>query len=61
VRFLFRDADLGQIIDQHFGLDFQLTGQFIDSDLIRVSHSDSGKRLVAENTAPQFLRLRIAP
>jgi hypothetical protein len=38
VRLFFGDADLGKIIDQHLGLDFQLSGQFIDSDLICVWH-----------------------
>ena len=39
MRFLFVDADLGKIVDQHLGLDFELAGQFVDSDLICVWHS----------------------
>jgi len=38
VRLFLCDADLGQIINQHLGLDFQLAGQFINSDLICFSH-----------------------
>jgi len=33
-----RDADLGQIVDQHLGLDFQFSRQFVNSDLICVCH-----------------------
>jgi hypothetical protein len=29
-------ADLGKIINQHLRLDFQLSRQFVDSNLIRV-------------------------
>jgi len=36
VRLLFTDADLRQKVDQDFGLDFKLSRQFIDSDLVRV-------------------------
>jgi hypothetical protein len=34
----FGDADLGQIIDQHLGLDLELSSQFINPDLICVCH-----------------------
>jgi hypothetical protein len=36
VRLLFRDADLGKVIDQHLGLDLKFSRQFIDSNLICV-------------------------
>jgi hypothetical protein len=36
VRLLVRDADLGQIIDQDFGLDLEFSGQLVDADLIRI-------------------------
>jgi hypothetical protein len=36
MRFLLRDADLGQIVDQNFRFDFKLSRQFVDSYLIRV-------------------------
>ncbi len=39
VRLLLRDADFRQEIDQHLGLDFQFSSQFIDTNLIGVCHS----------------------
>ena len=39
VRFLFRDTKSGQKINNGFGLDLQLAGQFVDSDLICVAHA----------------------
>jgi hypothetical protein len=33
---LLGDTDLGKIVDQNLGLDLQLTGQFINSDLVDV-------------------------
>jgi hypothetical protein len=36
VRLLFRDADLRQEIDQHFGFDFEFPGQLVDADLIGI-------------------------
>jgi hypothetical protein len=39
VRFLLGDADFRKIVDQHLGLDFELSGQFVDSYLIWVRHS----------------------
>jgi hypothetical protein len=39
VRLLFRDAEPGQKVNDRFGLDLQLAGQFVDSDLIRVAHA----------------------
>jgi hypothetical protein len=36
VRLLFFDADLGQVVDQHLGLDLEFPRQFIDSDLIGI-------------------------
>jgi hypothetical protein len=36
MRFLLGNADLGQILDQDFGLDLKLSREFIDSDLIGV-------------------------
>ena len=33
-----RDADLGQIVDQHLDLDFKFSRQFVNSDLICVCH-----------------------
>ena len=42
MRFLFRYAESGQKINDGFGLDLQLAGQLVDSDLIRVAHSSFG-------------------
>jgi hypothetical protein len=39
VRFLFRDAEAGQKINNRLGLDLQLAGQFVDSDLVCVAHA----------------------
>jgi hypothetical protein len=36
VRLLLRDADLGQVVDQHLRLDLKLPREFVDSDLIGV-------------------------
>ena len=36
MRLFFSDASLGQIINDRFGLDLQVTCEFIDSNLIRV-------------------------
>jgi hypothetical protein len=36
VRLFLSDADLGQVIDQHLGLDLELPREFVDPDLIRV-------------------------
>jgi hypothetical protein len=38
VRLLFGDANLGQIVDQHLGLDFKFTRQFVNSDLVGFRH-----------------------
>jgi hypothetical protein len=38
VRFLFGNASLRQIVDDRFGFDLKVTGQFVDSDLVRVRH-----------------------
>ncbi len=38
MRLFFSDASLGQIINDRFGLDLQVTCEFIDSNLIRVCH-----------------------
>jgi hypothetical protein len=32
------DADLGQIVDEDLGLDFELSRQFVNSNLICVCH-----------------------
>ena len=42
MRFLFRDAESGQKINDGLGLDLQLAGQLVDSDLICVGHSSFG-------------------
>jgi hypothetical protein len=42
MRFLFRDAESGQEINNRFRLDLQFAGQLVDSDLIRVAHSSFG-------------------
>ena len=39
MRLLFRDAVLRQQVNNGFGLDLELPGQFVDSDLIRVAHA----------------------
>jgi hypothetical protein len=36
VRFLFLDADLRQVVDQHLRLDLEFPREFVDSDLISV-------------------------
>jgi len=36
VRFLFGDADLRQVVDQHFRLDLEFPREFVDPDLISV-------------------------
>jgi hypothetical protein len=36
VRLFFCDADLGQVLDQHFGLDLEFPGQLVNSNLIRI-------------------------
>jgi hypothetical protein len=36
VRFLFFDADLGQVVDQHLGFDLEFPREFVDPDLICV-------------------------
>jgi hypothetical protein len=38
VRLFLGDAGLGQILDQDLGLDLELASQFVDANLIRVSH-----------------------
>jgi hypothetical protein len=38
VRLLFLDADLRQVVDQHFGLDLEFPCQFIDANLIGFCH-----------------------
>jgi hypothetical protein len=38
MRLLFRDADLGQKIDQHLGFDFEFASQFVNSNLICFRH-----------------------
>lgn len=42
MRLLLGDAYLREIIDQHFGLNFEFAGQFVNPDLVCVSHSNSG-------------------
>jgi hypothetical protein len=39
MRLLFRDAILGQQVNNGLGLDLKLPGQLVDSDLIRVGHA----------------------
>jgi len=39
VRLLFRDAIPGQQVNDGFGFDLEFAGQFVDSDLIYVSHA----------------------
>lgn len=39
VRFLFRDAEAGQKVNDGLRLDLQFAGQLVDSDLIRVAHA----------------------
>jgi len=39
VRLFLGDAKAGQKVNDGFGLDLQFTGQFIDSDLIRLAHA----------------------
>jgi hypothetical protein len=39
VRLLFLDADRGQKVDQHLGLDLQLAGQLVQPDLFGIRHS----------------------
>jgi len=34
-----RDAEAGQKVNDGFGLDFELAGQLVDSDLIGVGHA----------------------
>ncbi len=41
VRFLFRDADLGQVINHRLGFHFQLAGQFVNANLSFVCHPAS--------------------
>jgi hypothetical protein len=36
VRFLFCNADLRQVVDQHLRLDLKFPREFVDSDLISV-------------------------
>jgi len=36
VRLFFCDADLGQVVDQHFRFDLQFPRELVDSDLIGV-------------------------
>jgi hypothetical protein len=36
VRFLLRDADFRQVLDQDLGLDLKLPGQLINPDLVRI-------------------------
>jgi len=36
---LFRDAEAGQKVNDGLGLDFELAGQLVDSDLIGVGHA----------------------
>src|ERR1700690_2668592 len=38
VRFLFRDADFRQEIDQHLRLNLEFPGQLVNSNLIRICH-----------------------
>jgi len=39
VRLLFGDAVTGEQVNNGFGLDLQLAGQLVDSDLIDVGHA----------------------
>lgn len=39
MRLLLGDAILGQKVDDGLGLDLELAGEFVDSDLIRVTHA----------------------
>jgi hypothetical protein len=36
MRLLLRDANLGEKIDQHLGLDFKLSRQFVDTNLVGI-------------------------
>ena len=39
MRFLLRDTETWQKVNDRFGLHFQFAGQLVDSDLIRVGHA----------------------
>jgi len=38
MRLLVVDADLGQVVDQHLGLDLEFSRQFVDANLIGLGH-----------------------
>ena len=42
MRFLLGDAEAGQEIDDGFGLDLEFAGQFVNPDLVYISHALSG-------------------
>jgi len=55
VRFLFRDTEAGQKVNDGLGLDFELAGQLVDSYLIGVGHALRSIQLMQ-----QKLRIRVA-
>jgi hypothetical protein len=46
VRFFLSDAGFRQVVDDCLCLDFEFTGQLIDTDLIRISHCPPGPLLI---------------
>jgi len=46
VRLFFRDAGVGQKVDDRFCLDLEFARELVDSDLIRICHCPPGKLLV---------------
>jgi hypothetical protein len=47
MRFFLGNSGLGQIVNDGFCLDLELTSQFVDSDLIRICHCPPGRLLFA--------------
>ena len=48
MRFLFRDAEAGQKVNDGLGLDFELAGQLVDSYLIGVGHALRSMQLMLQ-------------
>ena len=42
MRFLFGEAEAGQEINDGFGLNLEFSGQFVNPDLVYISHALSG-------------------
>jgi hypothetical protein len=63
MRFLVADAKLGQEVQNHVGLDLQLTGQFVNANFThrvtpcRVVHPRQGLRRLASPKHPEFMPL----